>query len=1135
MTVRCPNPQCGKVVEVRNEGGEKGTRCPACQTLFTVPASEARSDSGVSVQPEAGPAAVRAEEAVGRSVGPAASPLSGGSDDPFIGTLLGGCQVLEKLGGGEMGVLYKARHESLHMDVVVKIFPRSMAEYKPSSVDRFIRAGRAMAQLDLPNVVRVFNVGYESEVHFLVMEYVPGENLKSLLAREKKLDLDLAMDIVEQILEALEAAHEAGVIHRDLKPSNVLLKTRLAGRSGRTGEGMAGSEEAEEKGISVAGVKLADLGLAKFDLAREMDTGKAVNTVSGVMMGTVDYMAPEQAEDAKHVDARADIYSLGCMLYQMLSGHKPYEAKSAMQVMLMHVQGKIPNLADERPEVPSVLPRILRKMMAKKADDRYASASEVLDALRRVRGRGASRRPSGGRPSARVADRERPSDEVVEILTRAQRLMEEKRQREALELLDEVLALDSVNGRAKEMKAEAEGIIETVGKQKAAAAAAEALENYETAREALEAALALSPQDEFLRGKLQALPGLIRQRDVRRRMSEAQAALESKSYRAALEQFESVLAMDSAHAQAALGVEQCRRRIEEGRDSLIRIQGLLEQGALTAARSASVAIMEADPDDEEVRRMLAEIDARATQAARRIGEAKGLVEQKKWSEAIPLWRDALELWKDNAEARAGLDLAMKAQAEFAQLSEEAKNFAKENNLDLAEKAVEGALGAGYWPGGAALLEEIRGKKGKLESLLGEARARVKGREWENAIDSFQKVLSFWPTCEEARAGLQTAVRSEQNFRDVVDRAVKQVQAKSLREAEELLKQAMDAGEWLDGTVLLTEVQTGISQVQEFLVAARGMVEEKKWASALEVLSKAHELWPNNPQVQEMQNTVKFHGSASKAQKLLKEKRVTSAISALEYALASGEWPEGERLLQEAQEQQRAVRGFIEAAEKAISQRSWRMAIKHFEEAKALDIEVAFPDRFRDIHTQAVKLEEQLKWLRKWFKEGRFQDVVGDAAKVGQWASDPELETVLKEASQKLKEVHAMETKAEQLEADSDPAGAVMLLERVVTIQPYRKEAMADDIQRLKNRILAGHTKLDEATKFAASKRWSDALISAREALMNDRRLSDAVSLAERAAVEEARQKQRRKTILYVVLGLVVIIAVIAVGLLASGS
>lgn len=279
------------------------------------------------------------------------------ADQIFAGNgaslVLGNYVILGKLGQEGMGVVYKAQHRRMDRLVALKVLsPRITG--RPESAQRFEREVQAAAKLTHPNIVKALDAELDGTRRFLVMEYVDGADLLALVRRCGKLPIRWASDFTRQAALGLDYAHHQGIVHRDIKPSNL-----LRDRSGT--------------------IKILDLGLARMMVA----DGAAELTSTGAAIGTVDYMAPEQAADSRHADARADIYSLGITLWFLLTGRLAYEGDSAMAKLLAHSESPIPSLLDARPEVPPELERIFQKMVAKQPEQRYSSMADVAADLER--------------------------------------------------------------------------------------------------------------------------------------------------------------------------------------------------------------------------------------------------------------------------------------------------------------------------------------------------------------------------------------------------------------------------------------------------------------------------------------------------------------------------------------------------------------------------------------------------------------------------------------------------------------------------------------------------------------------------------------------------------------------------------
>ncbi|WP_417383165.1 protein kinase domain-containing protein [Gimesia sp.] len=271
-----------------------------------------------------------------------------------------GYDKIEPLGQGGMGVVYRARQKRMKRPVAIKLIPAHLHD-NTDLRKRFEREMQAAAALNHHNIVTAYHADEYQQMLYLVSELADGENLSTIIRQQGPFSVERTVSVILQIAEGLSHAHQRGVIHRDIKPGNLIYN--------------------QQKNF----VQILDFGLAKFRDQSQLEDDTSTHTPdltsTGAIMGTVNYMAPEQALDTKTADERSDIYSLGCVLHFLLTGEPPFGGSTVMSRLLAHREQPIPDLSQTRPEIPDELNSIFSRMIAKDPQDRYATMDEVISAL----------------------------------------------------------------------------------------------------------------------------------------------------------------------------------------------------------------------------------------------------------------------------------------------------------------------------------------------------------------------------------------------------------------------------------------------------------------------------------------------------------------------------------------------------------------------------------------------------------------------------------------------------------------------------------------------------------------------------------------------------------------------------------
>ena len=271
---------------------------------------------------------------------------------------VGKYKLLRVISNGAMGTVYLARTEDERGEVALKVVSQEALSTNPNAAERFLREVKTLSKLGHPNIVQVYDEDHDGDLHFLVMEYVKGQDLKAWLRRFPRMEIDWSCEVVRQTALGLQHAHERGFVHRDVKPSNLLVVA--------------------DDLTTFPQVKILDWGVVRL-MEKEWE-GKNL-TYASQILGTPDYMAPEQAYDPRLVDVRADIYGMGCTLFRMVTGRVPFEGNSPMEKLMARAGKEAPRASKFWPDIPPALDAVIGRMLAHDLANRYQTPAEVAEAL----------------------------------------------------------------------------------------------------------------------------------------------------------------------------------------------------------------------------------------------------------------------------------------------------------------------------------------------------------------------------------------------------------------------------------------------------------------------------------------------------------------------------------------------------------------------------------------------------------------------------------------------------------------------------------------------------------------------------------------------------------------------------------
>jgi len=279
------------------------------------------------------------------------------------GFILGQYRILDQLGGGGMGRVYKAEHRTMRRHVALKILAPHLLKTERAQ-ELFKREVRAVAQLHHPNIVTAYDANHVGDRYYLVLEYVEGPNLDQLVREQGPLPVGQACDLIRQVALGLQHAHELGMVHRDIKPANLLIQP---------------GERRSRRSVA----KISDFGLARLQES-DLISGDGAGTIvtkDNMIMGTPDFLSPEQARSLHKVDIRSDLYSLGCTFYFLLAGKVPFPGGATLEKLVRHGTEQARPLKEFRSDIPDPIVALIEKLMAKDAGDRFQTPAELAAAL----------------------------------------------------------------------------------------------------------------------------------------------------------------------------------------------------------------------------------------------------------------------------------------------------------------------------------------------------------------------------------------------------------------------------------------------------------------------------------------------------------------------------------------------------------------------------------------------------------------------------------------------------------------------------------------------------------------------------------------------------------------------------------
>lgn len=751
---------------------------------------------------------------------------------------LGKYEIIEELGRGAMGVVYKAKDPFIGRLVAIKTITASLAD-KPELLERFYREAQAAGGLQHPNIVTIYDMGKENDTPYIAMEFLEGESLEAVIGRKDVLPVSQKLGYMVQVCRALDFAHRRGVVHRDIKPANIVI----------TRDGT---------------IKVVD-----FGIARVVDTSK---TQTGVLMGTVGYMSPEQVRGEK-VDGRSDIWSTGVMFYEFLADHRPFSGDNFATVMLSIITQEPRPLKEFYPDCPAELEALIKKFLRKDTSERYQTMEEVLLEME----------PLWKRLQLSI---------VAELVSRSQELLQKHELAKARDVLRQVLLIDTAHAQAKTLleKVNAELKREVVLPQlKEHVARGQALlqeGKFDEAKLEGEAALKLDsvfqPAQELLKQVQQESD---RVKQINGWLQVSQQRMAEGSLTAADEQLDKILELYADHPQARalkkqLAGEMARRETRKHlQDSLQRARNSWTQQHYDDAVAILTELQKDFPNEAEVTKLLETVreDQGEQEKHGKLAEARSLLAAQKFEEAVKTLDALLKSYPGEPAAQKLRQHVIQEQKE----SERRQRFDRDHDLLkklVTEEKYQEAITKGEqvlkeFPDDfdlARLVDFARTQhaqleqKSRLQERTKELRELMDKGNYEQAIKSAEKALETFSGNVDLLKMLSEArtQQKEKEKREYVEKQIRSMKASidtgNLTDAIELGRQTLlqvkhdtDVTRMLHFAEREHELREKDRAKDEQLKTAVFQMGSKKFDEAIQTLKDIEKTHVFDPTVQEL--------------------------------------------------------------------------------------------------------------------------------------------------------------------------------------------------------------------------------------------------------------------------------------------